>query len=61
MKGQKWHRGTKDDNLKSLCGIKGAETVTNGITRKSCIYIHDRNEAKALAIWKAGMALLNSP
>ena len=22
MTGQKWHRATKNDNLKSLCGIK---------------------------------------
>ena len=58
MTGQKWHRGTKGDELKSLCGIKGAETVSFGITCGNCNRIHEINEAKALAIWKEAMAFL---
>ena len=59
MTGQKWHRAIKSDNLKSLCGIKGAETVTSGITCGRCKRIHEINEAKALASWKEAMALLD--
>ena len=58
MTGQKWHRGTKDDVFKTLCGLKGVETVSSGITCRRCRHIHEINEAKALAIWKEAMALL---
>ena len=58
MTGQKWHRGTKNDELKALCGLKGVGTVSSGITCKRCERINEINEAKALKSWKEAMALL---
>ena len=53
----KSHRAAKNDNLKSLCGLKGVETDTSGITCGRCGRIYEINEDKALAIWKEAMAL----